>query len=288
MILKTHNPLKYTESNNQKSSQCHGCLPRQANKKTQKRPRKFHSSSGSSSSSRPPWKLGMELPAPPSPRTLQDSSSAAPRTPPTCSERSSSACSSTDRFEFVAFDIETEGLHPREHDVTCVAFYTEGVAPITVLFCDCRHDPDETARRRDMVIRTLDAAGVILGFNAVRFDLWFLGTRWAIDTSRLASWVLKTRDPHHACYLLADRRVSLASAALVNEVSHTKSGTGAEAVLMARRGQFKRLAEYNAQDAVVTWELLMQRERKIVMPFHSGGAIVLDYGGEKLAHIHRM
>lgn len=147
----------------------------------------------------------------------------------------------------LAFDIETTGL--READaVTCV----------------CAYDPDRgvhyrestpTGARSERFLALLDEAPLLCAFNGVRFDLPFLAKRWRIEPQRVGAWVEKLVDPFEACRLALQSTFSLDRLLHANGLQ-SKTGNGAEAVCMARAGQWARLEDYCMNDTVLTHQII--------------------------------
>ena len=147
----------------------------------------------------------------------------------------------------LAFDIETTGL--READaVTCV----------------CAYDPDRgvhyrestpTGARSERFLALLDEAPLLCAFNGVRFDLPFLAKRWRIEPQRVGAWVEKLVDPYEACKLALQSTFSLDRLLHANGLE-SKTGNGAEAVCMARAGQWERLEDYCMKDTVLTHQII--------------------------------
>jgi RNase_H superfamily len=155
----------------------------------------------------------------------------------------------------LAFDIETTGL--READtVTCV----------------CAYDPDRgvhfrestpSGARSERFLALLDEAPLLCAFNGVRFDVPFLAKRWRIEAQRVGSWVKKLVDPYEACKLALQRTFSLDRLLHANGLD-SKTGSGAEAVRMAREGRWRELEEYCMQDTILTHQIL--KLRCVVIP----------------------
>ena len=147
----------------------------------------------------------------------------------------------------LAFDIETTGL--READaVTCV----------------CAYDPDRgvhyrestpSGARSERFLALLDEAPLLCAFNGVRFDLPFLAKRWRIEPQRVGAWVEKLVDPYEACKLALQSTFSLDRLLHANGLE-SKTGNGAEAVCMARAGQWERLEDYCMKDTVLTHQII--------------------------------
>jgi hypothetical protein len=179
---------------------------------------------------------------------LSESLRAAPGNPITASFVEDSQCTwylPAVRGPLLAFDIETTGL--REHDsVTCV----------------CAYDPDRCVEFRrstpdgevcEEFLALLDEAPLLCAFNGVRFDIPFLAKRWNVPPERAAAWARKLVDPFEACKLALKRTFSLDSLLEANGLD-CKTGSGAEAVEMARQGRWQELEEYCMNDTKKTHE----------------------------------
>lgn len=147
----------------------------------------------------------------------------------------------------LAVDIETTGLDPRVDDVTCAcAFDPEGGISRAFVF-----GRDGGAAGREEFLALLDAAPRLCAFNGVRFDLPFLARRWGLDAGRVGGWVRKLVDPFEASKLALGRTFSLDRLLAANGLSG-KTGSGLQAVYMAREGRWDELAEYCMHDTRVT------------------------------------
>lgn len=157
----------------------------------------------------------------------------------------------------LAFDIETTGL--RECDsVTCVCAYDPDRG---VEFSACTPD----GRACEEFLQLLDAAPLLCAFNGVRFDVPFLARRWGVPRERVGRWVCKLVDPYEACRSALGVTFSLDRVLEANGVP-CKTGSGLQAVEMAREGRWADLAEYCMHDTKKTHALLRLGEIALPRP----------------------
>jgi hypothetical protein len=144
----------------------------------------------------------------------------------------------------LAFDIETTGLDAETCDVTCA----------------CAYDPDRGIERSfvfsqggspEEFVSLLDEAPRLCAFNGVRFDVPFLAKRWNISDEKVGQWMLKMIDPFEACKLALGQTFSLNKLLSENGLEG-KTGSGLDAVNMAKDGRWDELAEYCMHDTKVT------------------------------------
>lgn len=147
----------------------------------------------------------------------------------------------------LAFDIETTGLSEAD-TVTCVCAY-DAARGIDFRACTPRGEVCEE------FLRLLDEAPLLCAFNGVLFDVKFLAKRWNVTSERVAGWVVKLLDPFQACKLALRRTFSLDRLLEANGMD-CKTGSGKEAVEMARDGRWAELEEYCMNDTVKTHGLV--------------------------------
>jgi len=97
----------------------------------------------------------------------------------------------------LAFDIETTGLNPIRHEVTCACVF-DGESGLERSFLFMR-DTDPALREEFMAL--LDEAETLCAFNGARFDIPFLMRSWGIPGERVAGWMVKLIDVFEACKL---------------------------------------------------------------------------------------
>ena len=97
----------------------------------------------------------------------------------------------------------------------------------------------------------LDDAPLLCAFNGVRFDLPFLARRWGVPDAKVGSWVRKMVDPFEGCKLALGQTFSL-NRLLEENGLPVKTGSGLEAVRMAKEARWAELAEYCMHDTRMT------------------------------------
>ncbi len=162
----------------------------------------------------------------------------------------------------LAFDIETEGLDPSVHAITCACAYDPD-AEIAQTFIFAKGDS------REEFMLLLDRAGTLCAFNGVRFDVPFMARSWGVDIARVAGWMLKLVDVYEATRLCIGRGFSL-NALLAANGLQGKTGSGLEAVAMARDGRWDELGAYCMHDTRMTHEVTCKPE--ISLPLGRKGA----------------
>lgn len=174
----------------------------------------------------------------------------------------------------LSFDIETTGLCEGD-TVTCVCAFDPDRG---IRFGRCT--PDGSAC--DEFLLLLDEAPLLCAFNGVRFDVPFLAKRWKVPPERAGAWARKLVDPFEACRLALRRTFSLDRLLEANGLA-CKTGSGLEAVAMARAGRWSELEEYCMADTVKTHEVVKlgsvrlplqatERKSKKNNPCEPGGA----------------
>jgi hypothetical protein len=160
----------------------------------------------------------------------------------------------------LAFDIETTGLCDRDA-VTCVCAFDPDRG---IRFGRCT--PDGSAC--DEFLLLLDEAPLLCAFNGVRFDVPFLAKRWKVSAARAGAWARKLVDPFEACRLALRRTFSLDRLLAANGLA-CKTGSGLEAVAMAREGRWAELEEYCMADTVKTHQVVKLGRVKLPEPVDS-------------------
>ena len=164
----------------------------------------------------------------------------------------------------LAFDIETEGLDPLKHAVTCACVFNgQGVAE-TFLFK--QEDAEEDRAQQARFIARLDAAPRLCAFNGVRFDIPFLVKAWQLPPEKAEAWVRKTVDVFEACKLGLGRTFGLDRLLSVNGLE-SKTGTGLHAVQLAKAKAWDELGAYCMQDTRLTY--LVTCQHQIAVPLHT-------------------
>ncbi len=165
----------------------------------------------------------------------------------------------------MAFDIETLGLLHEVPlpEITCVCMHDgEQDLSLRLWWPDDPNDGEaeraanaaERARNVQTVLDTLDAADRIVGYNAVLFDLEFLRRRLELDHARVGDWVLKCFDPYMCLHYGAGLGCKMQRLLELNGLA-SKTGSGANAIQLARTGQWASLLAYCLMDARLTYQL---------------------------------
>jgi hypothetical protein len=142
----------------------------------------------------------------------------------------------------LAFDLETTGLDPRVCEITCASAWGDGVQESFIF---------PTGDEPEAFMQLLDAAERLCCFNGVRFDIPFMQARWAVPPERVAAWRVKVHDVFEGCRLGLGLTFSLNALLSVNGRA-AKTGSGAEAVEMAKAGRWEELGAYCLADARLT------------------------------------
>lgn len=180
-------------------------------------------------------------------------------------------------MSFLSFDIETTGLSCLTSYATVACTHDGEVAqcyhlcrPARELGCTCTPRQADGppgqgrcntcreyhSKNAGLLFEALDRADFLCGFNCVRFDIPFLQGRFHIDPARAGRWAAKSVDLFHFASEALGSFFSLDTALRMNGME-AKSGSGALAVQMARRGEWDRLEEYCKRDALLTRQLTL-------------------------------
>jgi hypothetical protein len=155
----------------------------------------------------------------------------------------------------LAFDIETTGLSDRD-SVTCVCAYD---ADRGIAFSKCI--PDGSCCEDFLVL--LDEAPCLTAFNGVKFDVPFITKRWNVAPERVGAWIKKLVDPFEACKLALRKTFSLNKLLEKNDID-CKTGSGKEAVEMAKQGRWAELELYCMNDTKKTHDLV--KKNRLLLP----------------------
>ena len=152
--------------------------------------------------------------------------------------------------EAVALDIETSGL---------------GNADVVTCVCICAAEWERVwVKEMDVhaICSALNKASVIYGYNAGGFDIPFMQRAWKLSDTQVGVWMSKLVDPLYCvrglfgtgmCVKLQD--------VLTRNGMQGKSGSGADAVQLAKDGKWKELSDYCLRDTRQTLELLQQCQK---------------------------
>ena len=159
------------------------------------------------------------------------------------------------RRSFLTLDIETLGLMHQKPlpRITCVCLFD----------CVTRYSymlygvPQETYESNTKALLSLlDNAERLAGYNAVRFDLPFIALELGVEGQRLEAWKAKCTDPYIGLGSLLKRTCKLQLLLDVNNLG-SKSGTGGNAITLAKEGRNDELLEYCMTDVLLTHDLCM-------------------------------
>jgi hypothetical protein len=153
----------------------------------------------------------------------------------------------------LAFDIETTGVLAGVDRVTCACAYdpSAGIERTFFFKSPLGCETEEDLAGREAFMGLLDAAPRLCAFNGVRFDAAFLAKCWGVGGARVGGWVRKLVDPFEASKLALGRTFSLGRLLGCNGLQG-KTGSGLEAVAMAREGRWEELGEYCMHDTRMT------------------------------------
>jgi hypothetical protein len=164
----------------------------------------------------------------------------------------------------VAFDIETEGFDPLKERITAAAVYNGNGLCKEFVFKG--EDQATDLILRDEFLSILDAAPRLCAFNGVRFDIPYIIKNWRLDPAKAHDWVRKTVDVFEACKLGLQQTFKLSQLLAINGME-SKTGSGAEAVVLARNKEWDKLGAYCLQDTRLTY--LVTAQMNVGLPLHT-------------------
>lgn len=154
----------------------------------------------------------------------------------------------------LSFDLETTGLDPRTDLITCAAAYDPD-ASIQRVFFFAQDDGvgglSPALQDAEEFMALLDAADRLCAFNGARFDLPFIQHQLGASAGRVLRWRLKLHDVFVACKWGLGITFPLQALLELNGLPG-KTGSGAEAVQLARDGRWQQLGDYCLNDTVLT------------------------------------
>ncbi len=153
----------------------------------------------------------------------------------------------------LAFDLETSGLDPCLSLVTCAAV-SDPEAGLERVFIFARLENGKlvaTLEDAEEFMQMLDSADRLCAFNGARFDLPFVQHQLGATPERVLRWRLKLHDVFEACKLALGVTFPLRTLLELNGLPG-KTGSGADAIQLALRGEWSRLGEYCLNDTRVT------------------------------------
>lgn len=183
---------------------------------------------------------------------------------PNLEDTISSICLDPSLRSMVAFDIETRGLNPIVKPITAAAVY-DGCG-LSKVFLFKGEDRATDLALREEFLSILDAAPRLCSFNGIRFDIPYIIKDWGLDPARAHDWVWKTVDVFEACKLGLQQTFKLAQLLAVNNME-SKTGSGAEAVVLAEEGRWEELGAYCLQDTRLTY--LVTAQMGVILPLHT-------------------
>ena len=154
----------------------------------------------------------------------------------------------------LTFDLETTGLDPATCLITCAAAYDPdaGLEQIFIMArLDERGEIVPVLDRAEEFMALLDGADRLCAFNGARFDLPFIQHQLGAAPERVRAWRLKLHDVFEACKLALDVTFPLKALLQLNDLPG-KTGSGTDAIQLARDGNFLALGEYCLNDTRVT------------------------------------
>ena len=153
----------------------------------------------------------------------------------------------------LTIDIETMGLmhHKPLPPMTCACLY-DGTTEVRLLFVgiDERTFDDNASK----LLALLDEAPVLAGFNAVLFDLPYIAKLLDIEYDRLEGWKAKCIDPYLGMRSTLHTTCKLQRLLDMNELG-SKTGSGSDAIGLARDGKLQELLDYCMMDVLLTHAL---------------------------------
>jgi len=140
----------------------------------------------------------------------------------------------------LSFDIETTGLDPREHRITCAAVFDPDREIERCFVFEKGDDPEE-------FMAILDSSPVLCAFNGAGFDIPFIHSFFKVDNRRVAAWREKLHDVYEGCRSALAVTFPLQKLLELNKIPG-KTGSGADAIQLARDARWDELAEYCLND----------------------------------------
>jgi hypothetical protein len=163
----------------------------------------------------------------------------------------------------LAIDIESLGLNKKRDLITVISIYDD-LSHIKRVLRFVEIDVEDGRVRyknnfRDLVTELmgiLDKADHLCGFNAISFDIPFIACQFKIPYKTVTNWKNKTFDILNTARCHFERTFSLDLLFKVNPVSSGgKTGTGLQAVEMAKNGQWEELEAYCMEDSRLIHEI---------------------------------
>ncbi len=151
----------------------------------------------------------------------------------------------------VAVDIETSGLDAN-CSITAVALVGQDWS-----VCYTFGPMDDFCANKAAIVTILNHAPLIYAFNAPDFDFPVMKRCFQLDNNTIGSWMAKLVDPLYAAKALYGTKLC-AKLDLILTLNGlpSKTGSGLDAVHMAREGRWEELAAYCTHDTEVTRRLV--------------------------------
>jgi hypothetical protein len=151
----------------------------------------------------------------------------------------------------VAVDIETSGLEAN-CSITAVALVGQEWS-----VCYTFGPNDDFDYHRAAIVTILNEAPLIYAFNAPDFDFPVMQRCFGLSDSTMGNWMAKLVDPLYAAKALYGTKLC-AKLDLILALNGlpAKTGSGLDAVHMAREGRWQQLAAYCTHDTEVTRRLI--------------------------------
>ena len=151
----------------------------------------------------------------------------------------------------VAVDIETSGLEAN-CSITAVALVGQEWS-----VCYTFGPNDDFDYHRAAIVTILNEAPLIYAFNAPDFDFPVMQRCFGLSDSTMGNWMAKLVDPLYAAKALYGTKLC-AKLDLILALNGlpAKTGSGLDAVHMARDGKWQALAAYCTHDTEVTRRLI--------------------------------
>ena len=177
----------------------------------------------------------------------------------------------------LGFDIETLGLMEEVPlpAITCACLH-DGTTSVRLLFFDVNNKAyiggPEYQRNLDTLLQMLDDADSLAAFNGPRFDIPYIALYFGVDEARVNAWMRKCIDPYMCIRWILNRTCKLNVMLALNHMG-SKTGDGANAILLALAGRNEELLKYCEMDAVLTWQVTTRaygQEGLRLTPYHIG------------------
>lgn len=137
--------------------------------------------------------------------------------------------------------------------MTCACLY-DGTTKYELLFY--RVDKAVFDANAATLLRLLDESERLAGYNAICFDLPYIGRVLGVNEVRVASWKAKCIDPYIGVRCVLNQSCKLQKLLDINGLA-SKTGSGSDAIGLARDGRLQELLDYCMNDVLVTHSLCL-------------------------------